>query len=142
MLANLFYFTGLFIFLFQLLLISNFSRLLFIKEFFVKFQKVTNKKPEKGDFSGNDYDFYNFVAATTILTPFWFFFGLIGSNWIVFVFYFIYSPILNAFSKLIKNKFFSAIFDFLLILITLITVGFLVFNHFHLHINLTKLILQ
>lgn len=142
MLANLFYFTGLFIFLFQLLLISNFPRFIFIKEFVVKFQKVTNKKPEKDDFSGKDYDFYNFVSATSVLTPFWFFLGLIGANWIIFLFYFIYSPILNTFSKLIDNKFFSVVFDFLTILLTFLTVGFLVFNHFHLHINLTKLILR
>lgn len=142
MLVNLFYFTGLFIFLFQLLLISNFPKFLFIKEFYVKFQKVTNRKPEKDDFSGGDYDFYNFVVATNVLTTSWFFLGLIGSNWIIFVFYFIYSSILNTFFRLIKNKLFSAIFNFIEIILTFLTVGFLVFNHFHFHSNLTELILR
>lgn len=141
MLANLFYFTGLFIFLFQLLLTYNFPRFLFLKEFVLKFQKVTNKKPENDDFPGRDFEFYNFVVATNILTSFWFFLGLIGANWIIFVFYFIYSPILNIFSGMSQNRFLSAIFSFVKMLLTLLVVGLLVFNHFHLHINLTKLIL-
>lgn len=142
MLANLFYFCGLFLFLFQFLLISKFHKFLYLKEFFEKFEKVTNRKPQKEDFSEIDYQLYSFILLTNLFTAIWYFCGLIGSNWLVFLVYFISNPILTLITKSSKSKLLFTFVEFnRLVIVTLLT-ALLVINHFHLHLNLTKLILH
>ena len=141
MLANLFYFCGLFLLLFHLIIISNLPKFFYIREFIDKFQKVTSKKPEKNDFSDSEYDLYCLVLVNNLFTSTWFFIGLIGTNWLVFLFYFLYNPILSLLMNINKSKFISIPIDFIRIILTTIIIGLLVFNHFHLHINLTKFLL-
>lgn len=141
MLANLFYFCGLFLLLFHLIIISNLPKFFYIREFIDKFQKVTSKKPEKNDFSDSEYDLYSLVLVNNLFTSTWFFIGLIGTNWLVFLFYFLYNPILSLLMNINKSKFISIPIDFIRIILTTIIIGLLVFNHFHLHINLTKFLL-
>lgn len=141
MLANLFYFCGLFLLLFHFIIISNIQKFFYLKEFIDKFQKVTSKKPEKSDFSESDYGLYSLVLVNNLFTSTWFFMGLIGANWLVFLAYFIYNPVMSLVSNINKSKFVSIPIDLIRIVLTTLLIGLLVFNHFHLHINLTKFLL-
>lgn len=138
MLANVFYFCGLFLFLFNLLVLSNVIKINNVKEFTKKFLKVTNKNPEKENFSGTDYELLSFYITTNFFTAVWFFCGLIGANWVIFLSFFVYNSILRLLSSLINLKSFSVFLDIILFLANSSLIGLLVFNHFHLHYNLTK----
>jgi hypothetical protein len=138
--ASVFYFSGLILLLLNFLLLANYTKYVYIKEFLHKFIKVTGKKPEKSDFSENYFEFFSFVHFVESLNFFWFFFGLIGSNWLIFVSYFILYSILNIIVRWVKVKFISDSFLLLKLLFTFSTLTLLVFNHFHLHLNLTTFI--
>ena len=142
MLATIFYIFGLILLLFYVIIISDLKKILYIVEFVEKFKKVTGKVPEKKDFKENTYDFYLFAVSTNILSFFWFFLGLISSNWLVFLLYFSIHPIISIFVRNVKVKLISNFFIILGLLINTFLVGLLVFNHFHLHLNLTSLILN
>jgi hypothetical protein len=141
MLSNIFYFIGLFVLLSNLLLITRFLDYLFLKEFYNKFQKVTGKKPEKKDLTQSNYDFLNFLIVNTFFTVVWFFIGLLSNNWLIFLLYFIYNPIIEVVYRS-NIKFISNAVEFIRVLLDVSIVGLLVINHFHLHLNLTSLILH
>ncbi len=141
MLANLFYFCGLFLFLFNFKLLLSVGKIVKLKEFVKKFQKVTNKSPEKENFSGTDYETFNFFIMTNFLTISWYFLGTIGSNWVFFLSFLILNPILSLISNSTAIKPISFFFDLVILLLNLALIGFLVFNHFHLHLNPTKILL-
>jgi hypothetical protein len=141
MLSNIFYFIGLFVLLSNLLLITRFLDYLFLKEFYNKFQKVTGKKPEKKDLTQSNYDFLNFLIVNTFFTVVWFFIGLLSNNWLIFLLYFIYNPIIEVVYRS-NIKFISNSVEFIRVLLDVSIVGLLVINHFHLHLNLTSLILH
>lgn len=140
MVANVFYFCGLFILLTQILLISKLKRFLYVKDYIKKYVKVTNKLPEKEEFSKDDFETYSFAKVTVAMTSLWYFFGLIGQNWLIFVFFFIINFLTNILLNRINNKLFNVAIDSSRWIVNLILTAILVFNHFHLHINLTKFI--
>lgn len=141
MLTNIFYFLGLFLLLTNLIIVSRFRDYLFVKEFTKKFEKVTGKKPDKKDFTPSNYEFFSFLVVNTFFTVMWFFIGLLSSNWLVFLLYFIYNPILElAYRSEIKVL--VNTFEFFRVLLNILVIGILVINHFHLHLNLTSLILH
>lgn len=140
MLATFFYFIGMLIFLSNLLVLSKFSDYIYIKSFFKSFQKVTGKKPEKKDFSDSNYQFYSFLILNSVLTVSWFFIGLLSKNWLFFLLYFLYNPILDLVSKS-KFKILNNSIEYLRLTLNIIIIATLVINHFHLHINLTNFIL-
>lgn len=142
MLSNIFYFTGFLLLLMNILIFSNFRKYVFVKEFSDKFKKVTGKVPEKSDYSENNFEFINFVLMVEILNFFWFFFGLIGTNWLVFLLFFVIFSVINSLTKIIKIRLLHNSLVFLKLASVVLFIGLLVFNHFHLHLNLTKFILQ
>lgn len=140
MISTIFYLIGLFIFLLNFVILSNFSKYVYIKNFFEKFQKITGKNPESTDFSTSDFQFYNFIVITNFLTFSWCFIGLISSNWAFFVFYFLYNLSFNIFSKNINIEFLQKIIYLSRLTLTVLLIFLLVVNHFHLHLNLTEII--
>ncbi len=142
MLATLFYTLGLFLFLMNFLLLTKVSKYVYLKEFITSFQKVTQKKPEKKDFSGDDYEFFNFIVLNNFFTFLWFFFGLISQNWLVFLFYFLVNGLLTIFYKYLKVSNLKSLIELLRLTFNVILILLLVMNHFHLHLNLTNLILR
>jgi hypothetical protein len=141
MLANIFYFFGLIVFLSNLALLTKFTDYLFVKEFLLKFEKVTGKKPEKKDFSKSNYEMNNFIALNTSMKILWMFVGLISQNWLFFLLYFFYNPLFSFFSKT-KIKVISNSIEFIRLTIDIALICVLVINHFHFHLNLTSLILH
>lgn len=140
MLSNIFYFLGMIIFLFNFLILSKVGDYIYIKSFYTKFKKVTGKNPEKKDFSGPNYEFFNFLVLNSFITTSWFFIGLLSQNWLVFLSFFIYNPTFEYVSKS-KIKLISKSSDFLRVFLNVVVVAILVINHFHLQLNLTQFIL-
>lgn len=141
MLANIFYFLGLICFLFNLVLLSRFKDYLFVREFATKFEKVTGKRPESKDFTKSNYELHSFMIVTVAFTVIWFFIGLLSKNWLIFLLYFLYNPLLEFVSKK-SPKILSTIIELSRLLINIMLILSLVINQFHFHQNLTHLILH
>ena len=142
MLSNIFYFSGFMLLLLNLLIFSKFKKYVYVKEFLEKFQKVTGNIPKKSDYSENNFEFINFVLAVELLNSFWFFLGLIGANWLVFLLFFVIFSLITLLIKLIKIKFLSDSLIFLKLTFVVFTLSLLVFNHYHFHLNLTQIFLK
>ena len=143
---GIFYFFGLILCLLNLSLLSQFHKVLKIKEWAISFKKVSGKEPSKTDFKSKEYDLFLSSNSVLILNFFWLFFGLITSEWRIFGLLMIISSILNLFGLLfLKYKFrtISNLLQYIKMLTITIIVGLLVMNHFHFHIDmwtyLTKL---
>lgn len=141
MLATIFYFFGLFIFLLNFILLGNVSKYIYLKDFITSFQKVTQKKPEKSDFSGGDWEFYNFLVLSNLFTFLWCFFGLVSQNWIIFLLFFAFNLLVTFLFKKIKFYSIRYFFELFRAIINVSIIALLVVNHFHLHLNLTSFIL-
>jgi len=141
MLGHIFYFIGLIIFLSNLGMISNFFKINKIKEWSIKFNKVTGRNPIKSDYKEKEFDSFISFGFLMAINFIWIFFGLLTKSWIIFSLILIFNFLINSLTKLIGE--FSAISVFIqfckMIIITS-TIGILVMNHYHLHLDLLKII--
>lgn len=140
--VSIFYFIGLFMLLLNIVLMTMSSNIVYLREFVLKFEKVTNKKPEKNDFSGKLYETYTYVKVVELSNFIWFFVGLISSNWIIFLMYFIYNLLISILLINGNIKWVNISIEFLRHLMNVALLAILVFNHFHFKLNLTNLFLS
>lgn len=141
MMAHLFYFFGLFI------ILLLFSRLVALKkyykatEFKKSFKKVTGNDPKKIDFKDKeDYNIISGIGCILGIEGLWFLIGLISGNWIIFLSIIIVNLMKNLISKLLPSIL-NLIIDYIYIVIKILIVLFLVINHFHLHLDIIRVIL-
>jgi len=142
MLASFYYFIGLFLLLLNIVVFFNLKKYFLLKEFFRKFKKVTNKDPEFEDFPVNIREVIKIILLVEICNFFWSFIGIISSNWIIFLFYLIVIPILSFIINKSKNNLVTNFFILTKVLVSILIIGLLIFNHFHFKLNLTNLILN
>jgi hypothetical protein len=143
MLGHIFYFIGLIIFLSNLGILSNFFKINRIKEWSLKFNKVTGKNPVKGDYKEKEFDLFISFGFLMAINFIWIFFGLLTKSWIIFSLLLVFNLIVNLVSKAIGLfTSVSNILQFVKLCIVTGIIGLLVINHFHLHIDLYKIILQ
>ncbi len=143
MLGHLYYFFGLLIFLSNLLIQKNILNLIRLREWTIKFHKVSGRQPLKSDFKEKEYEQFVLANFTWFITFFWLFFGLLTKSWIVFAIIIFYNFLTTFFCKKIGQ--FTIISKFLEILrvtINIIIIGFLVVNHFHLHMDIIQFLLN
>lgn len=138
MLGHIFYFFGLFLFIFSLSRTISYFKFIDIKEWVIKFKKVTEKVPEKSDFKNEiDYGFYNAFGCVGATEALWFICGLVSNSWVIFlsllIIGFVLKPINNNI-PFVLQKFIGFSFNLLKTGIILL----LVINHFHLHIDWIK----
>jgi hypothetical protein len=143
MIGHIFYFIGLIIFLSNLGLLSNFFKISKIKEWNIKFNKVTGKNPIKSDYKEKEFESFISFGLIMIINFIWIFFGLLTTSWIIFSLLLIFNLLVNLISKaigLFTNV--SNILQFVKLCIVTGFIGLLVINHYHLHLDLYKIILQ
>ena len=140
--GHIFYFFGLLILLLNLTLLSNIWRILKLKEWTFKFNKVSGRFPMKSDFNGKDYDYFVFTNSVLVITFFWLFFGLVTKSWAVFVILILTNILLTKINNLITWLPLHNGIELLRSSITTLTIGLLVFNHFHLHIDIIQFLLR
>lgn len=142
MLGHIYYFFGLIIFLSNLTLTMNILRLLKIKEWSVKFHKVSGRHPIKSDFRDNQYEQFVMANSVWVLTFFWIFFGLVTKSWLLFLILLILNFLVTFISKSLGQfNFLSKMLEVFRIIINTSIIGFLIINHFHLHMNIIELIM-
>lgn len=140
MAAHLFYFVGLWIFLLNLILTTNIIKFLKIQEWVVKFNKISGRFPVKMDFKENDFEYFLFTNSVVLLTFFWLFCGLISNSWPISLFLILFNVLLASLSKLTGFNILSLIINTIKNVVSTSLIGFLVFNHYHLHLDIIKLL--
>ena len=143
MLGHIFYFFGLIIFLLNINLTTNTLKLLKLKEWALKFQKVSGRHPLKSDFRENEYEKFLLSNSIWILTFFWMFFGLVTKSWLVFTILILYNFLTTFLCKVIGQfTILSKFLEIVRISLNTISIGFLIINHFHLHIDFIQFLLK
>ena len=141
--GNFFYFIGSILFLMNIGVLTQYLAFSKSSEWIFKFQKVTKRKPNNGELSEKGLGNFDHVYLILTLTFFWIFFGIMTKSWIIFIILLFFNIIINLTIKHIgRFNTLSKILEFFKILISTLIIGLLVINHFHLHIDLYKVILN
>lgn len=138
MLGNIFYFLGLFLFFISLSKTFTYFKFIDIKEWVTKFNKITGKNPEKGDFrSEREYSFFVGFGCLSLIESFWLICGILSKSWILFAIMILSGLLLRKLSNYISFPIQKLIgFSFNLIKSALILL--LCLNHFHFHEDILK----
>lgn len=135
-LSHLFYFSGLLLFLANIGLLTKINSILKVQSWSRAFSKVTKKQPEKSDMQSDQYkDLMNFNSVM-LANFFWIFFGIISSNWKFSLLTIIVMLLFNLLLSVSSHKLFLKSLNFLKLLFMTFSIGALVINHFHLHMDL------
>jgi hypothetical protein len=141
---NFFYGAGLLVAITNFVILINFKEIFALTEWFYKFKKVAGRNPLESDFRNQgDKEVILMWSNIVIFTLLWMIFGLLTSDWIIFIAIFITNIFFNFLKRKLDNldkiKYFLS---FLKTFIGTATVSFLVINHFHLHIDLTRYLIS
>lgn len=136
MLGDIYYALGLIPLLMTLGLLIKLREYNRTKEWYIKFEEVTKKKPLKSDFRSDD-EYTTFIGASGIMAIdfVWVSLGLLTQSWYVFLFVLIYSIMFNMLKKAVNVNIISNIFTFIIISNKFLVYLYLIVNHFHLHID-------
>ena len=141
--GHLFYIYGLLTTLLLIAILSKFFLLKNVQEWFEKFEKVTGKKPLKSDFRNEEeYNIYTSIRIISVIELIFLIGGFLSASWYIFLSVFIVSILLTFILKPIKFSVFSKI---ALLLNHILRVGLyiiLIINHFHLHLDLYKILIK
>jgi hypothetical protein len=141
MLGHIFYFFGLILFLTNISILSKFQTIYRIKEWVIKFKKVTSKDPDKNEYKGKDYQYFTSYAGISVINFLWMFVGLIAGSWYVFLFTILASLVINLLTKSVGEfTIVGRILQLIKSIFICLIIGFLVINHFHLHWDIYKMI--
>lgn len=141
--GNFFYFIGYILFLMNIGVLTQYLAFSKSSEWIFKFQKVTKRKPNNGELSEKGLGNFDHVYLILTLTFFWIFLGIMTKSWIIFIILLFFNIIINLTIKHIgRFNTLSKILEFFKILISTLIIGLLVINHFHLHLDLYKVILN
>lgn len=142
MLGDLFYLIGFILFLVGFAFLYKTTKIVSITDWAKKFKKVTGKFPSEGDFrSKEEWSLTLGFGFTSIFTSIWLFVGLLSNSWLVFLLILALGLLTNILNKF-SNIFFMKINININSIVRVLTIGFLVLNHFHLHLDLTNILLN
>jgi len=140
-LSYIFYSFGFFIFLNSFVNLLRFNKIYFVNEWFVKFKKVTGKKPSFIDFrSKEDLSIYKNRNLFITFEFIWLCIGVFTNNWIIFLSILLFGFIVNFALKNIRFTTFDKIVSFVYLLVKCMIYLFLFVNKFHLNLDIMKLI--
>lgn len=142
MLGHIFYFFGLIVLLLNIYSISKYKRVFELREWLIKFKKVTGRNPVATDYrKSDDKEVLVAWSSCVVSTSFWTFFGLLTKSWYIFLALMIFNTLLNllcrVFGEFSKTSYFLT---FIKSIILLLITGFLIINHFHLHLDIWKIL--
>lgn len=141
--GHLFYIYGLITTLLLMAILSKFFLLKNVQEWYEKFEKVTGKKPLKSDFRNEEeYNIYISIQIISVIELLFLIGGFLSASWYIFLSLFILSILLTVILRPIKFFMLSKI---IFLFNHLLRVGlyiFLIINHFHLHVDLYKLLIK
>lgn len=140
--GDIFYSIGLLIIILNIVTILKYERIFDITEWLFRYKNVTGRNPIVENFRNKeDHDLLLFWSCTVVLTVIWMLFGLLSSDWIIFLFVFLFNIFFNytkkLFSEIRKVKMFITLIKSFIGLFIII---FLVINHFHIQLDLMKVL--
>jgi hypothetical protein len=143
MFGNIYYFFGLILFLIDLGLLMNFFKIQKTRNWLDSFFKVTKRKPNENEIKIDEYQRVNSFQQTFAFNFLWIFFGLISKNWKFFLVILFLNFFLNIISKatVSQKKIYSTV-EFVKFFIVTFSIGFSVINHFHLHLDVVKILID
>ena len=136
---TVFYFIGLFIFLMAISSVINYFKYFKIKRWVIEYKKIAKENPTPDKFKNlEEYNLFMTYSIFNIIEFFWLLIGIISSNWIIYLLIITAGTI----TSLIKTPFINKILGFLNQILKTSMILLLIINHFHLHYNLTSLIIN
>ena len=136
MIGHIYYLIGLVVFFSIVSIIFRFKKIYHIKEWLDKYEKVTGNKPLKSEFRTkieySTLESYNILLLFELI---WVMFGLISNSWCIFLSIIVTSYVLNLLIKPIKYTILHRLTTHLFIIVKLLVYGYLIINHFYLHIE-------
>lgn len=137
--AHIFYFFGLIITLMNISLLIQFFKMEKIREWSVKFQKVTSKEPNRNDFKTGEYELLTSYTYYLVSDFIWLFLGLINTDFRICGIILIGSFIVNLIVRKIGEfKPISLVLKFTKLCLITFLIGLMTINHFNLHLDLWK----
>ena len=86
LLGNLYYIIGLIPFMLSLSNVFNYFRFFAIKNWIVKFKKVTGKEPLGKDYrSDGDHNFFLAYGISSLIISLWLLLGIITNSWYIYI---------------------------------------------------------
>jgi hypothetical protein len=141
MLANFYYFIGLFILICSFSNLINFFKFSKIRYWISTYQKVTNKDVSRKDFRTiEEYNIFTIYSVFTICEFFWFLIGLVSNSWYVFLPLIILSFATRFLARSLKHNFVYSTLGFTIQFIKFSTILILILNHFHFHLDWIELL--
>lgn len=141
MLGHIFYIFGLLVFILNLSILLNYTKIFNTKIWIEKFKKVTGNPPSAQDFRSKDeQNLYVSANAISVVDFLWLLLGLVTNSWSIFMSLLVFQFLFRGFLNMVKfepvQKYFGILFQVFKILVILA----LVLNHFHFHLNWTDLL--
>jgi hypothetical protein len=137
LLSHIFYSFGLLFFINNFKILMKFNRYYYLKEWYIKFQKVTGERPKSQEFRTKE-DYNNFMTKN-ILSFFeimWISIGIFTNNWFLFLFILI----ITISTSNMKISLTDRILSFCYFSIKSLVYLLLFVNEFHLRMNLLDVI--
>lgn len=142
-LGHIYYAIGLLITLTLFSIVSKFGSFYTVREWVEKYYKVTGRRPIKEDFrTEQEYSDFTTYVMFDAIDFVWVVCGVLTSSWYVFLFLIGYTILSNLLRIKINTEPISKLISLQLVWIKLITVSYLVINHFHLHYNTWQLFIE
>lgn len=140
--GHLFYFFGLILVISNMNLLAKFFSFLKTKEWMESFKKITKKEPDVKDFKKtDDLQRFNSLNGVLILNVLWLIIGILSKSWKVFLLLLILNYTINLLTHFFgQYKMVSKIIQFCKVLILTIFIALLTINHFHLHLDLFRIL--
>ena len=136
MLGHIYYSFGLLIIISLLTILIKFNQITNIREWYLKFKKVTNKTPKEKDFRNKEeFDLYKTFSSISLVDFIWTIGVLLTSSWYIFIFISIFTLVINFIKKPIEFTTIDKVIGFKVVLVKLLIYLYLIINHFHLHID-------
>jgi hypothetical protein len=141
MLANFYYFIGLFILICSFSNLINFFKFSKIRHWISTYQKVTNVDVSRKDFRKiEEYNIFTIYSIFTICEFVWFLIGLVSNSWYVFLSLILLSFTTRFIAKLLNHNIVYNTLGFTIQFIKFSAILILILNHFHFHLDWIELL--
>jgi hypothetical protein len=141
MLANFYYFIGLFILICSFSNLINFFKFSKIRHWISTYQKVTNEDVSRKDFRKiEEYNIFTIYSIFTICEFVWFLIGLVSNSWYIFLSLILLSFTTRLIAKLLNHNVLYNTLGFTIQFIKFSAILILILNHFHFHLDWIELL--
>lgn len=140
--GDIYYFLGFLLTFLNLKIFPELTKIIKTKNWMEAFHKVAKRKPNKSEINNENlkkYHKYEFLIKMNFI---WICIGFLSKSWAMFSLLILINFILYKTQILINNKIIFGLIDYIKFSIITLFIAFMVVNHFHLHIDLFKLLIN